>query len=359
MARSSGRRSAFTLIELLVVIAIIAILIGLLLPAVQKVREAAARMSCSNNLKQIGLALHNYESSYQRFPTSGEGSVNYDTAFDLQSTWTMILPYIEQDNVYKLIDTSVYYLQAANQAPFQTAIKTYICPSNPSAGSGGKDSAGYGICDYMPIAYTDIADGTGGGWRANGSSKATWRVEGMLTVGKGTAAPTASQYNKPTYMLNVSGQRSVSGVTDGLSNTIAIIEDVSRGYFGNVNGTYTAPGGNPTQIARWAEPDQANGVSGPALGSSGEQCYEANSGTAASCNSRKAINNNATPFGGPTTCPWSSNNCGPNDEAFSFHSGGAQAVFGDGHVAFIRDSIDMVSMRRLCTPAGGDLTPNF
>src|SRR5216684_3222505 len=98
---SRNRRHGFTLIELLVVIAIIGILIALLLPAVQKIREAAARMQCANNLHQMGLALHNYESSFQAFPTGGEGTDFANapagpSVFDRHSTFTMLLPYIEQ-----------------------------------------------------------------------------------------------------------------------------------------------------------------------------------------------------------------------------------------------------------------------
>src|SRR5262245_40837364 len=97
------KKRGFTLIELLVVVAIIGILIALLLPAVQKVREAANRAACTNNLKQIGIALHNYEEAYGKFPTGGEGTIQVDTGglrswFDTHSTWTMILPYIEQEN---------------------------------------------------------------------------------------------------------------------------------------------------------------------------------------------------------------------------------------------------------------------
>lgn len=122
MSRRLSARSGFTLVELLVVIAIIGILVGLLLPAVQSARESARRMQCSNNLKQIGLALHNYESAYKRFPV-GSIQSNFISAF------ASILPHLEQGNLYKEYDFSLYYREPYNAAVSDQHIGTYLCPS--------------------------------------------------------------------------------------------------------------------------------------------------------------------------------------------------------------------------------------
>src|SRR5437870_8330196 len=134
MRATTCRRMAFTLIEFLVVIAIVAILIGLLVPAVQKVREAAARTQCVNNLKQIGLAIHNYESTYKKLPSPGEGLVPSTLAkdYDVHSFFTYMLPFIEQQAAFNMMNLNFAYNDnraPGNQTAAKTVVPTYLCPS--------------------------------------------------------------------------------------------------------------------------------------------------------------------------------------------------------------------------------------
>lgn len=325
------KRKGFTLIEMLVVIAIIGVLVALLLPAVQKAREAAARTQCVNNMRQMGIGMHNHYDQTRKFPSSGEGvdPALGTTAFDMHSMFTLILPYIEHNDVYEQFDLDYVYNDSTN-APgnvvaAKQAIPEYLCPSNPWRPSSGRDSLGYGYCDYMPIAYTDIDAAAASGTPIR---NATW--------------PT----NKSIGGMKLGGSN-MGDIRDGTSKTIAVMEDVGRSetyftpkYTSPVNYQLLPSGSDKRNGWRWAEPDTANGVSGPPGAQFGDSKLV-------------LINNNPQPAGGPTGCPWTTNNCGPNDEPFSLHGNGCNTLFFDGHVSFLPNNIDPLVLRRLLTPAEG------
>jgi prepilin-type N-terminal cleavage/methylation domain-containing protein/prepilin-type processing-associated H-X9-DG protein len=332
------RPRGFTLVELLVVIAIIGILIALLLPAVQAAREAARKAQCKNNLKELGLALMNFESARGTLPTGGQGTKpnSPQPVWDINSTYSYILPYLEQAQAAAMMNLTFAYNDnraQGNQVAARTQVSSFLCPSN---GTDQPDPQGYGQADYAPTVGTSIDPVTG---LANLAAL----KPGALTIG-------------PTYLAQI---------TDGTSQTIVFAEDNPINHFtydpyidsGDIDpvqsGQFDAdqvlaypPTGakDPDRaINRWAEPDKAISISGPA------------NNTAAT--PQKFINNNSnSPTGG---CPWKNGDCGPNGEIFSLHPGGAHVLLCDGSATFLAESIDFRPLRCLLTRDEGVPTPAY
>jgi prepilin-type N-terminal cleavage/methylation domain-containing protein/prepilin-type processing-associated H-X9-DG protein len=343
-------RTGFTLIELLVVIAIIAVLIGLLVPAVQKVREAANRAKCLNNLRQIGIASHNFYSSYNGFPRAGEHILFYDSGAgpvlrktqDFHSPWTLLLPYLEQDKVFVTFDLRFRYNDPAapgNAASAQSEIATYLCPTNPYSGlrSGGRDSQGFGVSDYSPLPYTDIKpDGTekgGDAFLMAGAWMGAPYPVGLYTEyagGDSTVAPNKKLHLDPSkgFIDPYFGLATIGDIRDGTSFTVAVYEDAGKNEtWSEVSGGYLDPITNTHRLWwRWAEPDDASGVS-------------------------RKINNPLT--------PWNIHDNGPNNEIYSFHGGGAHALFADAHAVFLRDNLATIIVRALATRNGGEQSDSY
>jgi prepilin-type N-terminal cleavage/methylation domain-containing protein/prepilin-type processing-associated H-X9-DG protein len=290
---SPPRRPAFTLIELLVVIAIIAVLIGLLLPAVQKVREAAARAKCENNLHQLGVGLHNYHSSAGGFPPG-----RYVFKAGAVHNWaTLILPDIEEDNLFRTYNLNVNWDNVANDSGvLQHQVKTFICPSAP--GVPPRTAANKrGVLDYPAINQLKNPN----------------HPYLTLTVRADSTYP---------GVLGNNVSRRVTDITDGSSSTLLLAEDAGR------NDCYElgVSGCNLPQDGSWANPDGAIVITG----------FDA-----AKKNVPGSIAVNGT----------------NSQNVYSFHQGGANVLFADGSVKFLSASVTLDVLVSLMTRSGGEVIP--
>jgi prepilin-type N-terminal cleavage/methylation domain-containing protein/prepilin-type processing-associated H-X9-DG protein len=354
------KKTGFTLIELLVVIAIIAILIGLLLPAVQKVREAAARMTCSNNLKQMGLAVHNFAGANDdKLPMLGEAQEG--------GHWTaFILPYIEQDNTFKALTFgSTDFARAAVTSPLITSanaidrqiaacglpIKTYRCPSS-TAPERVVDASTYSppwFANRVPCNYLGVVTGVQphdgkpagpAGWGRNPGAipgaRGQWELDGMF-ICRPTATSRIAQGG-------LGGPVKISAIADGTSNTVMIGE--------------AEPDPNLASIASVQENPNAGRKDHWYIGGDDFDNWEGTDWSEQGGSTAVRIN-----FPRPTNVPADPNQPG-NDANLNWaayevsfgsrHTGGANFVFGDGSVRFVRDSVNPVVLSAIGTRAGGE-----
>jgi prepilin-type N-terminal cleavage/methylation domain-containing protein/prepilin-type processing-associated H-X9-DG protein len=302
MSARRSRRGGFTLIELLVVIAIIAVLIGLLLPAVQKIRAAAARLSCQNNLKQIGLGTLNYESAQGGLPPSRTTGLSaMAPSYPYQHSWTAaLLPYIEQTASFDLYHYKADWNDTVNYPAIRTYLKVFNCPSTLN----------------QPRADTTIAAApSAGDYHAMNAIKNFVSVNcfGLIHITNPDDARLVGAMRRDRITK-------VAAITDGTSNTILVAEDAGRPIFYNQARQVYNPNGKE---GGWADPNGAFSLDG------------------------------SNPDGSiPGPCPL---NCSNDSEIYSFHAEGANVVFADGSVHFLSSRINLCTLAKLVTRAGGEV----
>jgi prepilin-type N-terminal cleavage/methylation domain-containing protein len=390
---NSVRRTGFTLIELLVVIAIIGVLIGLLLPAVQKVREAANRMKCANNLKQLGIAFHNFHDTMGFLPSAG---VNDGRPLsggpwpcDGEGTnWSVyIMPYIEQANLYNKVtfNGDSGWTSDQNECGGKSSslnnvtqsagivLQMFRCPSDPHpplVANGSHISINGQTPQVTRNSYVAIAgavnnlDGSGNFAETRNTNNGSWSFQWGITAWGGMIAPSFSRVT-------------LGGVSDGVSNTMMLSENADYVFIPNPNGA-TLP---PVKGGDFDGTSTANGLyrGHPGTGrdnsgnlSAGATWMDSRGQTMTTI--RWAINNKKGPGGAgwptldctvpPTGQSWKDpcgvratgwQSEGGNVPLLSAHSGGVNALVGDGSVRFLSDNTDLVMLARFATRDDGQV----
>lgn len=298
------KRLGFTLVELLVVIAIIGTLVALLLPAVQQAREAARRMQCGNNLKQLALALHNYENTYRRLPPNGNSRAGWRHGWNYR-----ILPFVEQNALFEQYDINGEWFDADNQDVYSQPVSTFQCPSAPNPRlSTGSTLNGQAWTNAACSDYTS-SDG----------------VDSSAVLGLGVS-PTLNRRG----LFNNDDSVRLADCLDGLTNTMLLVEDAGQPEFwvhGRRIGTIglTPPSiQNHSAYGVWAGRDNKTPIHGHTM--------------------------DGMSFPGPCAI-----NCTNWRRIYAFHPGVAMVAFGDGSVRGLNESLDIYTLIALTTRAGGEV----